>query len=106
MNPSPELNTILKQLRLSCVLDSLEQRNRQAIDGQLAYTEFLAMILHDEVARRDQKKLAARLVRAGFGLGKTLETFNFDRLPKINRAQIHDLARGRYIGEKVAILMV
>ncbi|MDR6496858.1 hypothetical protein J2797_006790, partial [Paraburkholderia terricola] len=38
MNRSPELNTILKQLRLSGVLDSLEQRNRQAIDGQLAYT--------------------------------------------------------------------
>jgi DNA replication protein DnaC len=106
MNPSPELNTILKQLRLSGVLDSLEQRNRQAIDGQLAYTEFLAMLLHDEVARRDQKKLGARLVRAGFGLGKTLETFNFDRLPKLNRAHIHDLATGRYIDEKVAILMV
>jgi hypothetical protein len=106
MNPSPELNTILKQLRLSGVLDSLEQRNRQAIDGQLAYTEFLAMLLHDEVARRDQKKLGARLLRAGFGLGKTLETFDFDRLPKLNRAHIHDLATGRYIDEKVAILMV
>jgi hypothetical protein len=44
------------------VLDSLEQRNRQAIDGKLAYTEFLAMLLHDEVARRDQKKLGARCV--------------------------------------------
>ncbi len=64
------------------------------------------MLLHDEVARRDQKKLGVRLVRAGFGLGKTLETFNFDRLPKLNRAHIHDLATGRYIDEKVAILMV
>jgi len=42
MNPSLELNTTLKQLRLSGVLDSLEQRNRQAVDGKLAYTEFLA----------------------------------------------------------------
>jgi DNA replication protein DnaC len=106
MNPSPELNTILKQLRLSGILDSLEQRNRQAIDGQLAYTEFLAMLLHDEVTRRDQKKLGARLARAGFGMGKTLETFDFDRVPKLNRAHIHDLATGRYIDEKVAILMV
>jgi DNA replication protein DnaC len=106
MNPSPELNSILKQLRLSGILDSLEQRNRQAIDGQLAYTEFLAMLLHDEVARRDQKKLGARLARAGFALGKTLESFNFDLLPKLNRAHMHDLATGRYIDEKVCILMV
>jgi DNA replication protein DnaC len=106
INPSPELNTILKQLRLSGVLDSLKQRNREAIDGQLAYSEFLAILLHDEVARRDQKKLGERLVRAGFGLGKTLKAFNFDLLPKLNRARIHALATGRYIDEKVAILMV
>ncbi|WP_454829768.1 IS21-like element helper ATPase IstB [Paraburkholderia xenovorans] len=105
MNPSPELNATLKQLRLSGVLDSLEQRNRQAIDGQLAYTEFLAMLLHDEVARRDQKKLRTRLARAGFAMGKTLETFDFDRLPNLNRTHIHDLATGRYIDEKVAILI-
>ena len=97
MNPSPELNTTLKQLRLSGVLDSLEQRNRQAIDGKLAYTEFLAMLLHDEVARCEQKKLGTRLARAGFALGKTLETFDFDRLPNLNRTHIHDLATGRYM---------
>jgi DNA replication protein DnaC len=79
---------------------------RQAIDGQLAYTEFLAMLLRDEVARRDQKKLGVRLLRAGFGLSKTPESFDFDRLPKPNRAHIHDLATGRYIDEKVAVLMV
>jgi DNA replication protein DnaC len=95
MNPSPELNSILKQLRLSGILDSLEQRNRQAIDGQLAYTEFLAMLLHDEVARRDQKKLGVRLARAGFALGKTLESFNFDLLPKLNRAHIAVLIVGQ-----------
>lgn len=105
MNPSPELNSILKQLRLSGILDSLELRNREAVDGQLAYTEFLAMLLHDEVARRENKKLGARLARAGFAMGKTLETFNFDLLPKLNRAHIHDLATGRYIDEKVAILI-
>ena len=42
MNPVPELAPHLKQLRLSGILDSLEARNRQAIDSKLAYTEFLA----------------------------------------------------------------
>ena len=42
MNPIPELAPHLKQLRLSGILDSLEARNRQAIDSKLAYTEFLA----------------------------------------------------------------
>ena len=56
MNPIPELSPHLKQLRLSGILDSLEARNRQAIDAKLAYTEFLALLIEDEVARREQKK--------------------------------------------------
>jgi DNA replication protein DnaC len=106
MNPIPELMPHLKQLRLSGILDSLEARNRQAIDDQLAYTEFLALLVTDEVARREQKKLAARLRRANFRSHKTLEQFDFDQLPSLNRALIHELATGAYIDERVAVLIV
>jgi DNA replication protein DnaC len=101
-----ELKPALKQLRLSGILDSLEARNRQAIDGQLAYTEFLALLIQDEIARREQKKFATRLRRASFRAAKTLEGFDFDRLPGVNRSQIADLAAGRYLDEKVAVLIV
>jgi hypothetical protein len=37
LNPTPELGPQLKLLRLSGILDSLEARNRQAIEGKLAY---------------------------------------------------------------------
>lgn len=105
MNPMPELSALLKQLRLSGILDSLEARNREAIAEQLAYTDFLSLLIHDEVARRDQKKLAQRLRRANFRNQKTLEGFNFDRLPTLNRTLIHDLATCRFIEEKVAVLI-
>jgi len=62
----PELAPQLKQLRLSGILDSLEARNRQAIESKLAYTEFLAMLVGDEVARRENKKFDMRLRRAQF----------------------------------------
>lgn len=105
MNPIPELSPMLKQLRLSGILDSLEQRNRQAIDGKLAYTDFLALLIQDELARREQKKLNTRLARASFRPGKTLESFDFDRLPKLNRAVIQDLATGRYLQENANVLI-
>ena len=66
MNPATELAPQLKQLRLSGILDSLDARNRQAIDAKLAYTEFLALLVQDELARREQKKFATRLRRAAF----------------------------------------
>ena len=105
-NPIPELAPQLKQLRLSGILDSLESRNRQAIQGKLAYTEFLAMLVSDEVARRENKKFSMRLRRAQFRTTKTLEQFEFERLPKLNRALIHDLATGRYLHEKAPVLIV
>jgi len=106
MNPVPELTPHLKQLRLSGILDSLEARNRQALDGKLAYTEFLSLLIGDEVARREQKKFQTRLRRASFRATKTLEQFDFERLPKLNRALVHELATGRYLAERVPVLIV
>jgi DNA replication protein DnaC len=106
MNPLPELVPYLKQLRLSGILDSLEARNRQAIDSKLAYTEFLALLVEDEVARREQKKFQLRLRRAAFRTTKTLEQFDFERLPQLNRALVHELATGRYLSDRTPVLIV
>ena len=106
MNPAPELAPHLKQLRLSGILDSLPARNRQAIDAKLAYTEFLALLVTDEIARREQKKFALRLRRAQFRTAKTLEQFDFGRLPHLNRALVHDLAAGGYLHDKAPVLIV
>jgi hypothetical protein len=59
MNPMPELTPMLKQLRLSGITDSIETRNRQAIEEKLSYMDFLAMVIQDEVARSAWKLLFA-----------------------------------------------
>lgn len=105
MNPMPELSPLLKQLRLSGILDSLEARNRQAVDERMAYTDFLALLVQDEVARRDQKRFAARVRRAGFRSHKTLEQFDFDFNPALNRALIQDLATTRFVAERAPVLI-
>jgi DNA replication protein DnaC len=101
----PQLGPLLKQLRLSGILDSLESRNRQAIEDKLAYTDFLAMLVQDEVARREQRKLATRLRRAGFRSQKSLESFDFAFNPSINKAQVLDLATCRFLDEKANVLV-
>ena len=106
MNPIPELVPHLKQLRLSGILDSLEARNRQAIESKLAYTEFLAILMGDEVARREQNSFGMRLRKAQFRSTKTLEQFDFERLPQLNRALVHDLATWRYVRECSPVLIV
>jgi DNA replication protein DnaC len=106
MNPMPEIIPMLKQLRLSSILDSLESRNRQAIENKLSYLDFLATLITDEIARRTQKRFASALRRANFRNQKTIEEFDFTFNPNLNRAQITDLASCRFIEENVSILIV
>ena len=77
MNPMPQLEPMLKQLRLSGILDSLLARNQQAIKSKLAYTDFLALLIQDEVARRDQRQFGQRLRKAQVSGDKTLERFDY-----------------------------
>jgi DNA replication protein DnaC len=72
----------------------------------VTYTEFLSILIQDEVARREQNKYTLRLRRASSRTNKTLEQFDFDRLPKLNRALVHDLATGRYLAEHAPVLIV
>ena len=105
MPPMPELAPLLKQLRLSGLLESLPARNRQAIEQKLSYSEFLALLVQDEIARREQRKFTQRLRRAGFRAEKTLEGFDFAFNPQINQTLIQELASCHFIEEKVALLI-
>jgi DNA replication protein DnaC len=105
MNPLPELSPMLKQLRLSGILESLPARNREAIAKKLAFTDFLALVIADEVARREHKKFTTRVRRAGFRGEKTLEGFDFAVNPHLDRAYLNELASCQFIAEKVAVLI-
>ena len=100
-----QLVPYLKQLRLSGILETLDARNRQAIDGKWSYVEFLSRLLEDEVERRGQKQLQLRLRRATLNTTKTLETFDFTFNPSINRQQILALAACDYVREHRNLLV-
>ena len=100
-----QLTPHLKQLRLSGVLETLDARNRQAIDGQWSYVEFLARLLEDEVERRAQKQLALRLRRATVTSTKTLESFDFNFNPTIHRQQVMQIASCDFIRHKQNVLI-
>jgi DNA replication protein DnaC len=105
MNPMPELSPLLKQLRLSGILDSLDKRNREALENKMPYTDFLALLVTDEVARREHKKFNLRIRRAGFRSSKTLEQFDFDFNPGIDHTLVAELSTCRFVNEKVAVLI-
>lgn len=106
MHPTDELTPILKKLRLSGILDTLELRLRQAADESLPYPEFLLRTLSDEVERRDAKQLDKRLRKASFEHSKSLEDFDFSFNPKIPRTRIIDLATCHFMHKHENICIV
>lgn len=105
MQISHQLIPKLKSLRLSGILETLDVRNRQAIEEKLSHVEFLQRLLEDEVERRAQKQLQLRLRRASFDRDKTVEGFDFSFNPSVNRQQVFDLATCQFIERHESVLI-
>jgi DNA replication protein DnaC len=99
------LTPMLRALRISGLLETLEVRNRQAVEGRLAYGEFLVLLLQDEVERRAQSALRLRLRRGTFDPDKTLEAFDFSFNPTLNKAQLFDLATCQFVARHENVLV-
>ena len=106
MSPTDELPTLLKKLRMSGVLETLELRTREATDENLAHTEFLYRLIGDEVQRREAKQLDQRLRKASFVPHKSLENFDFLFNPNVPKAKVVDLATCRFIERRENVLLL
>lgn len=95
----------LRQLKLSGMLHTLDVRAAQAIERQLSPVEFLALLLDDELERRDQQHLMNSLALSGCDSLKTLTQFDFLAAPGVNRTLIQDLATCAFISRHENILL-
>jgi DNA replication protein DnaC len=100
------LRSLLKQLRLSGLVDSLEVRLQEASGHGLTHAEFLELILTDELAMRGQRAIGRRVKQAEFREMKTLEDFDFSFNTSVPRRRIYDLATGHFLREAADVLML
>ena len=100
------LLSTLRQLRLSGLAQSLDVRLQEAAGHQLSHTEFLELILQDELLVRQQRQIDRHVKAAQFRELKALDEFDFTFNPSIKRAQIFDLATCRFVREHRDVLLV
>jgi len=105
MELTHQIGPMLRTLRLSGLLESLDVRNRQAIEQKLSFVEFLMLLVQDEVERRSQNKLRLRLRRANFDPTKTLEGYDFGFNPNVNKQQVFDLATCLFVERNENVLI-
>jgi DNA replication protein DnaC len=100
------LLTMLKQLRLSGLTDTLDVRLQEAAGHQLSHAEFLELILQDELLVRNERQIARRVKGAAFRELKALDQFDWSFNPSINRKQVFDLATCRFVREARDVLLL
>jgi DNA replication protein DnaC len=70
------------------------------------HIEFLARLLDEEAVHTRNRRLAARLRYARFPFHKTIEDFDFEFQPSIDRKLVEDLATLRFIDENRPVLFL
>jgi DNA replication protein DnaC len=90
----------LKQLRLSGILESLEERAQIARDQNLTPIEFFALLLDDELDRRHQTATALKERQACFESDKRLCDYNFTANPTLDKSMVLEMATCRFVEER------
>jgi DNA replication protein DnaC len=95
----------LKSLYLSGMLSTLEMRAAQAAERNLTATEFLALLLDDELERREQSRFGARMKESGCEEGKSLARFDFGAVPGLNRSVVMELGTCAFVERRQNVLV-
>ena len=96
----------LRNLKLSGIAKTLEVRNEQAIREKLSYMEFLELLIEDELANRKDNSYKKRFQKAHFPFTKTLEEYDFNFQPTLNRQEIYNLATCEFIRKKENVVFI
>jgi len=92
-----ELKHLLKKLRLSGILITLQDRIAYAKGTKLSYMEFLELVLQDELARRRNNGFSRRMKVASLNPDQTMERFDWDSGVEVDRDVLKELLSLEFI---------
>ena len=106
MHTQDDLDRMLTRLKLTAVRDQLDTLLDEAARSELTLRDALAFLCQREIARKDQRRIDMGFGLAKFPFVRDLAGFDFAAQPSIDRAQIRDLATGRFIANGDALLLL
>ena len=94
---STDLKKVMRQLKLSPILDTLPDRLALARQQHLSHAAFLELVLADEATRRDTSSAARRARAAGLDPTMRLDTWDEDAAVRYDRTLWTDLTSLRFL---------
>jgi len=107
MKPKPEdLTEVLHRLSLNTIAQHYEDLGREAARDGLSHVEYLRRLAEAEAAARYERSVQRRTKAAKLPVLKTLEQFDWSWPKKINRAQVQDLFRLRFVEQNTNVVFI
>ena len=103
---NPELERKLRTLRLSGMVAAVDSRNQEAISHHLAFTDFLELLVEDELNLRRDRLFARRLKQSHIPGVKDLESFDWSFNPRLPKPLILELATAQFVGKHAGVLLL
>lgn len=100
------VKNMLKEFKLAGALASFEHRIAYATEKSLSYLEFLELLCEDEINNRHDNGYKKRYNKAKFPAHKTIEDFDFNFQPSINKKVINDVITCRFIQQKNNVIFI
>ncbi len=105
MNKVPEKE--LQKLRLSHLLENWDFLLKEATDEKISYSRFLNRIIDAEYCQRLEKERLARVLRAKIPISYVIETYPFDRQPKLHKKLIMEAYDSiNYMRDKKDLILI
>ena len=105
--PTPDnLPAHLDYLKLVFVREHYEPLAREAAEAHWGHVDYLASLMEGEALERRQRSIQRRIRQARFPVVKTLEPFQWTWPRKINRLQVQNLFRLRFIEDKSNVIFL
>lgn len=96
----------LRDFKLSGIHQSLDERLAYAKEKSLSYKDFLTLLLEDETNNRRDNSYKKRYSKAKLPAYKTIENFDFNFQPSINKRTINDCLTCQFVEERKNIIFI
>ena len=96
----------LRDFKLSGIIRTLDVRLAEATSQNLSHSEFLELLLEDEINQRSDNKRKRLYGGAHLPFEKGLEDFDFTFQPTVKKAEMLELATGNFIGKHENIIFI
>jgi len=103
---NPLIEEYFKRLRLPVMSKCYRELASEATTNKASFEDYLCCLLEQEVQSRDARNRKQRMTEAKFPVTKTLDQFEFEEIPALDKSLVLKLFKGQYLTKLENIVFI